>query len=112
MEIEKKQNIWQNIPEVSEDDVKDGKEEVSSDICISTKTDGKPCGGFKYKDTQYCYNHLMKTKVRPRGRPPKVITDLAPVVAPVVPVPSNAGDQVAPVAPRYVAPAHEPAVPR
>jgi hypothetical protein len=106
MEIEKKQNIWQNIPEVSEDDVKDGGKEEVSDICIATKTDGKPCQGIKYKDTQYCYNHLMKTKVRPRGRPPKVITDLAPVVVPVVaPVasshsPSNAGDQVAPVAPR------------
>ena len=111
--MEKKENIWQNIPEVSEDDVKDGKEEVS-DICIATKTDGKPCQGIKYKDTQYCYNHLMKTKVRPRGRPPKVITDLAPVapvpvVAPVA-LASNAGN-VAGELQTQVAPRTEPRAP-
>ena len=97
--MEKKENIWTNVPEVSSsDDVKDGGKEEVSDICVATKTDGKPCAGIKYKDTEYCYNHLMQTKVRPRGRPPKVIADLAPVVLPpppiVAPVSSNAGDQV------------------
>jgi hypothetical protein len=99
--ISKKENIWTNVPEVSSsDDVKDGGKEEVSDICIATKTDGKPCGGIKYKDTEYCYNHLMQTKVRPRGRPPKVIADLAPVVLTpcAAPVPANAGDQI--VAPR------------
>jgi len=88
--MEKKENIWQNIPEVSEDDVKDGGKEEVSDICIATKTDGKPCQGIKYKDTQYCYNHLMALQTRPRGRPKtkkEEVKEVVQVVAQVAPVP-------------------------
>lgn len=112
MEIIKKETVWSNVPE-SEEDTKDNS--LQSDICVATKTDGKPCQGIKYKDNDLCYSHLMKSHCRPRGRPckPKVvdvsnsIVALAPasdgnkIVAPEpirppsrVPSPRSAGDDL------------------
>jgi len=67
----KKENVWSSIVEPDTEDDRDepSGEEQESQVCEATKTDGKPCQGIKYKDTQYCYNHLMALQTRPRGRP-------------------------------------------
>lgn len=90
--------------EEHEDQQDEHQQDGDDEICIATKTNGNPCLGLKYKDTDYCYAHLSKMKLVPktkqisdptllpkRGRPKKV--QIAPV-APITPaVPS------APVAP-------------
>lgn len=82
------------------------------EICIATKTDGHPCLGLKYKDTDYCYSHLSKMKMLPkttpielpkRGRPKKIVSAVAKEVAPI----QNDGRATLPsalaVAPSFVA---------
>ncbi len=73
----KKENVWSGIVEPDSDDKDEYSEEEESQVCEATKTDGKPCQGIKYKDTQYCYNHLMALQTRPRGRPKKVVDKVA-----------------------------------
>jgi hypothetical protein len=102
--INKQEIEWDEDNEKQEDPVEDQEDE----ICIATKTDGHPCLGLKYKDTDYCYSHLTKMKMLPsrvvpvelpkRGRPKKIQIDpsfhqVAPAivkqVAPVAPVAST-----------------------
>lgn len=102
MEIIKKETVWSNVPE-SEEDTKDTS--LQSDICIATKTDGKPCQGIKYKDNDLCYSHLMKSHCRPRGRPCKKVVDVSNSIVALAPqpvAPSSAGNQV--VAPEPIRP--------
>jgi len=72
----KKENTWTSIVEASDPEVDDSTGEEEDQICIATKTDGKPCQGIKYKDNDYCYNHLIAQKTRPKGRPRKTATDI------------------------------------
>jgi len=59
--ISKQEIEWDEDNEKQEDPVEDQDDE----ICIATKTDGHPCLGLKYKDTDYCYSHLTKMKMLP-----------------------------------------------
>ena len=86
LHISKQEIEWDEDHEQHEQDADD-------EICIATKTDGNPCLGLKYKDTDFCYSHLTKMKMVPkvqkqvvdptllpkRGRPKKV--QIAPVAA-------------------------------
>jgi hypothetical protein len=66
-ELVKKSNVWTSIVEASSDD--ENGDEPDNQICRAVKTDGNPCGGIRYKDNLYCYNHLVKSKAKPKGRP-------------------------------------------
>jgi hypothetical protein len=114
-ELVKKSNVWSSIVEASSDD--ENGDEPDNQICRAVKTDGNPCGGIRYKDNLYCYNHLVKSKAKPKGRPvaldslakkvkvkpatgrspgsgfahqePEVVAPVASIAEPVVKVPSR-----------------------
>jgi hypothetical protein len=105
----KKENVWSGIVEPDSDDKDEYSEEEESQVCEATKTDGKPCQGIKYKDTQYCYNHLMALQTRPRGRPKKVVDKVVDKV--VEKVVDKVVEKVAPVAPIIMDHAPSPRIP-
>jgi len=98
--ISKQEIEWDEDNEKQEDPVANpvgncyAVADQEDEICIATKTDGHPCLGLKYKDTDYCYSHLTKMKMLPsrvvpvedatrrlaqalpkRGRPKKIQID-------------------------------------
>lgn len=106
MENVSKQEIeWDEEHEENQQD--DHQQDGDDEICIATKTDGNPCLGLRYKNTDYCYAHLSKMKLVPKTKPQPVDPTLLPKrgrpkkvqIAPVAPItPAVPSAPVAPVA--------------